>query len=106
MVRRTTSVVPVNSEEREALCDRHPRGICLAASVELMSDRYSPDSARTTRRVRQSVHREPTTVVGVARHYLGDLIYGANDGIITTFAVVAGVTGGSLTVRAVLIVGG
>lgn len=33
------------------------------------------------------------------------MIYGANDGIITTFAVVAGVTGGSLTARAVLIVG-
>jgi VIT1/CCC1 family predicted Fe2+/Mn2+ transporter len=26
----------------------------------------------------------------VARRYLGDLVYGANDGIITTFAVVAG----------------
>jgi hypothetical protein len=24
------------------------------------------------------------------RHYLRDLVYGANDGIITTFAVVAG----------------
>ena len=41
----------------------------------------------------------------MARHYIGDVIYGANDGIITTFAVVAGVTGGSLTTRAVLIVG-
>jgi VIT1/CCC1 family predicted Fe2+/Mn2+ transporter len=33
------------------------------------------------------------------------VIYGANDGIITTFAVVAGVTGGSLPAQAVLIVG-
>jgi VIT1/CCC1 family predicted Fe2+/Mn2+ transporter len=65
----------------------------------------SLDSLRTTRRVRQSVHREPTTAVAIARHYIGDVIYGANDGIITTFAVVAGVTGGSLTVRTVLIVG-
>jgi hypothetical protein len=32
-------------------------------------------------------------------------VYGANDGIITTFAVVAGVTGGALSARAVLIVG-
>lgn len=62
-------------------------------------------SASTTSRVRQSVHREPTTAVGIARHYIGDVIYGANDGIITTFAVVAGVTGGALTTRAVLIVG-
>ncbi len=34
-----------------------------------------------------------------------DLVYGANDGIITTFAVVAGVTGGSLSHLAVLVVG-
>ena len=42
---------------------------------------------------------------GLIRRYLPDLVYGANDGIITTFAVVAGVTGGALTTRAVLIVG-
>lgn len=41
----------------------------------------------------------------IARHYIRDIVYGANDGIITTFAVVAGVTGGSLSPRAVLIVG-
>jgi VIT1/CCC1 family predicted Fe2+/Mn2+ transporter len=41
----------------------------------------------------------------VFRHYIRDLVYGANDGIITTFAVVAGVTGGALSVRAVLVVG-
>ena len=41
----------------------------------------------------------------IARHYVGDVIYGANDGIITTFAVVAGVTGGALSTSAVLIVG-
>jgi len=54
---------------------------------------------------RASVHRDPIGSVEIARHYLGDLIYGANDGIITTFAVVAGVTGGSLSHQAVLVVG-
>ena len=29
--------------------------------------------------------------VSLARHYIRDLVYGANDGIITTFAVVTGV---------------
>ena len=52
-----------------------------------------------------SLHVEPTTAIGMARHYIGDVIYGANDGIITTFAVVAGVTGGALSATAVLIVG-
>ena len=54
---------------------------------------------------RISLHREPSGFVGIARHYIRDIVYGANDGIITTFAVVAGVTGGSLPARAVLIVG-
>ena len=58
-----------------------------------------------TRPNRQSLHTEPTTALGIARHYIGDVIYGANDGIVTTFAVVAGVTGGALSARAVLIVG-
>jgi VIT1/CCC1 family predicted Fe2+/Mn2+ transporter len=40
----------------------------------------------------------------MARHYIGDLVYGANDGIITTFAVVAGGMGGALSPAAVLII--
>jgi VIT1/CCC1 family predicted Fe2+/Mn2+ transporter len=44
-------------------------------------------------------------MVATARHYIRDLVYGANDGIITTFAVVAGVEGGSLSHTAVLVVG-
>ena len=55
--------------------------------------------------MRESLHHEPTDPIGIARHYIGDLISGANDGIITTFAVVAGVTGGNLSTRAILIVG-
>jgi vacuolar iron transporter family protein len=54
---------------------------------------------------RESLHIEPQGIVGVARHYIRDLVYGANDGIITTFAVVAGVAGGSLSTAAVLVVG-
>jgi VIT1/CCC1 family predicted Fe2+/Mn2+ transporter len=39
------------------------------------------------------------------RHYFPDLVYGANDGIITTFAVVSGVTGADLSERVILILG-
>ena len=48
---------------------------------------------------------EPTEFRGLAEHYLKDLVYGANDGIITTFAVVAGVAGAQLEARIVLILG-
>jgi VIT1/CCC1 family predicted Fe2+/Mn2+ transporter len=54
---------------------------------------------------RRSLHVEPSGLVPTARHYIRDLVYGANDGIITTFAVVAGVAGGNLTRTAVLVVG-
>jgi VIT1/CCC1 family predicted Fe2+/Mn2+ transporter len=48
---------------------------------------------------------EPDGLRGLAEHYLKDLVYGANDGIITTFAVVAGVAGAQLDARVVLILG-
>ena len=54
---------------------------------------------------RESHHVEPHGLVEVARHYIRELIYGANDGVITTFAVVAGVSGGGLALPVVLIIG-
>jgi VIT1/CCC1 family predicted Fe2+/Mn2+ transporter len=54
---------------------------------------------------RDSLHVEPTKPIEIARHYVRELIYGANDGMITTFAVVAGVAGGGLSVQVVLIIG-
>lgn len=44
----------------------------------------------------------PASGVG---HYLREIVYGANDGIITTFAVVAGVTGADLSPLVALILG-
>jgi VIT1/CCC1 family predicted Fe2+/Mn2+ transporter len=55
--------------------------------------------------LRPSLHVEPRGLRDVARHYLKDAVYGANDGLITTFAVVASVEGGALSRRAVLVVG-
>ena len=54
---------------------------------------------------RLSHHVEPQGALQIARHYVRELIYGASDGIITTFAVVAGVAGGGLSMRVVLIIG-
>lgn len=50
-------------------------------------------------------HVEPRTLRGILSHYLRDLVYGANDGIITTFAVVAGVAGAELAASVVLVLG-
>ena len=67
-----------------------------------MSDVEEPQtpSARPT-----SLHVDPIGASATARHYIRDLVYGANDGIITTFAVVSGATGGALSAAAVLIIG-
>lgn len=54
---------------------------------------------------RESLHIEPHGAKATARHYIRDLVYGANDGIITTFAVVAGVAGGELSGTAALVIG-
>ena len=62
-------------------------------------------TGRQSNRTRPSNHVEPHGLTAVGRHYVRDLVYGANDGIITTFAVVAGVAGGALPPSAVLIVG-
>ena len=58
-----------------------------------------------SRSVRGSLHKDPVGVVATAQHYIRDLVYGANDGLITTFAVVAGVLGGGLSPRTMLIIG-
>jgi VIT1/CCC1 family predicted Fe2+/Mn2+ transporter len=50
-------------------------------------------------------HPELRSRYEIAQHYLGDLVYGANDGVITTFAVVAGVAGAGLSPRVVVILG-
>ena len=55
--------------------------------------------------MRPSLHQEPRGGLAVARHYIRDVVYGANDGLITTFAVVAGVTGGGLSARVMLVIG-
>lgn len=53
----------------------------------------------------ESLHPDLNTPREVAQHYLPDMVYGANDGIITTFAVVAGVAGAELPAAIVLILG-
>jgi VIT1/CCC1 family predicted Fe2+/Mn2+ transporter len=76
-----------------------PAGIFAAGSS---TDR----SAREARPMpRVSLHHEPTGAKNIFRHYIRDIVYGANDGIITTFAVVAGVTGGALSTHTIIVVG-
>ena len=69
-------------------------------SPAVASPAWHPDAPRPP-----TLHREPKGTLATARHYVGDLVYGANDGLITTFAVVAGVAGGALSSRATLIIG-
>ena len=67
-----------------------------------MSENNEPAGAGPPR---PSLHVEPVGLPATARHYIRDLVYGANDGIITTFAVVSGAAGGALSYTAILIIG-
>ena len=65
-----------------------------------------PTGSREDTATRETAPGEaPRGLTGFVRHYLGDIIFGANDGIITTFAVVAGVTGANLSTSVILILG-
>lgn len=44
-------------------------------------------------------------MAGRQTYYIKDIVYGANDGIITTFAIVAGVAGANLSNSVILILG-
>jgi vacuolar iron transporter family protein len=48
---------------------------------------------------------EGSGVYDIVQRYLADLIYGANDGIVTTLAIVAGVVGAGLPPSIILILG-
>src|SRR6056297_2534706 len=53
-------------------------------------------------------NRQPARTNGlrsVIKAYLPELVYGANDGIVTTFAIVSGIVGASLSSNAILILG-
>ena len=52
-----------------------------------------------------AIAHEPPFGPELVRHYLGNLVYGANDGIITTFAVVSGVAGAALEPRVAIVLG-
>ena len=55
--------------------------------------------------ISQATRARPPALGRLASHYLPDLVYGANDGIITTFAVVSGVVGASLSESVIIILG-
>jgi len=85
--------------------------LVVTEGPEMLATISALASSTRRRKVDAAVNRPPSLHVvprgprATAQHYIRDLVYGANDGIITTFAVVAGVAGGSLSTRAVLIVG-
>lgn len=65
-------------------------------------DKEQSAAAHTAERIARSAREEHG---GTGSQYIGDLVYGGLDGIITTFAVVSGVAGANLSSNIVLILG-
>jgi VIT1/CCC1 family predicted Fe2+/Mn2+ transporter len=77
-------------EARKAYADRN---------MEASAAAHEPE------RVARAVEEAPEKHGGVASQYVGDLVYGGLDGIITTFAVVSGVAGANLGTGVIMILG-
>jgi VIT1/CCC1 family predicted Fe2+/Mn2+ transporter len=65
-------------------------------------DRAQASAAHEVGRISRSAEEEHG---GAGDQYLGDLVYGGLDGVVTTFAVVSGVVGASLGSDVILILG-
>lgn len=63
------------------------------------------EKIKEVKRQHRERDRSMPLIKGNSGKMLEDIVYGANDGIITTFAVVAGVTGGALSHSVILILG-
>src|SRR4029078_8063731 len=63
------------------------------------------DSEQEVRPLGQSPSRVSERWLGFGRHYIRDIVYAAHDGVVTTFAVVAGARGAGLGTRVVLALG-
>lgn len=58
-----------------------------------------------SKRNKNFLHQESAYHQRLKGAYLADIVFGANDGIITTFAVVAGAAGGGLNIKVIIILG-
>ena len=68
-------------------------------------DKAASAQAHTPEAITHAMHHHDEDHGGAGSQYLGDLVYGGLDGIITTFAVVSGVAGAELGSGIILILG-
>lgn len=73
-----------------------------AREAFVKGDREASAKAHAPERIARAAREEHG---GTGSQYIGDLVYGALDGIITTFAVVSGVAGANLGTGIILIMG-
>ena len=78
------------------------RRVDQARQAYRRGDRTAASAAHDPARVERSAQEEHG---GAGDQYLGDLVYGGLDGVVTTFAVVSGVVGASLGSEVILILG-
>jgi VIT1/CCC1 family predicted Fe2+/Mn2+ transporter len=71
----------------------------------VVAEREVGSVSQSTRRRRSPAQRAPDVHSGPTGPYIGPIVYGGLDGIVTTFAVVSGVAGANLGSGVVLILG-
>jgi len=79
-----------------------PRRVDSARSAYANQDVAASAAAHTPEKIAEAAQEQHG---GAASQYIGDLVYGGLDGIVTTFAVVSGVAGADLGTSVILILG-
>jgi len=76
----------------------------MTERLESAREAYEKGDIEKTKKAhaKKAIHKEMHKKKG---EYIGDFVYGALDGIVTTFAVVSGVTGAGLSTTIILILG-
>ncbi len=76
----------------------------MSERIKSAREAYEKGDLEETKKAhaKKAIHKEMHKKKG---EYVGDFVYGALDGIVTTFAVVSGVTGAALSTTIILILG-
>lgn len=97
--------MPRITERLGAAMPRYNRTNCAAQQAYKQRDTATAAALHEPQRIAEMMRQRETDTSSWFGTYIGSMVYGGLDGIITTFAVVSGVSGAQLGAQVILILG-